>query len=63
MANAICDDGYCEPTLNREDSSEMAFGEKMMITGGFVLIAIALGALLWYESSVGIYIDPAILPS
>jgi hypothetical protein len=63
MTNAVCHDGYCESTLNREDSSKMAFGVKAMIIGGYVLLAVALGALLWYESSIGIYIDPAAFPS
>ena len=48
MANTICHDGYCEPALNRKDSSEMAFGFKAMIIGGYVLFAIALGAFSWY---------------
>lgn len=61
MASTVCHDEYCEPTLTRKDSFEMTLGDKMIVTGGFLLVAIALGALLWYEASIGIYIDPASL--
>ena len=57
MANAICNDEYCESTLNRENDQTTIFGDKTLLIGGYALVAIALGALLWYESSIGIYID------
>lgn len=61
MANAICNDEYCNPTLNREVDQTTIFGDKTLIIGGYALFAIALGALLWYEASIGIYIDSAML--
>ncbi len=63
MTDAVCHDGYCEPTLNREDSSKMTFGVKAMLIGGYVLLAVVIAAVLWYEASIGIYIDPAAFPS
>jgi hypothetical protein len=61
MANAICNDEYCESTLNRESNDTMTFGEKALIICGYTLLAIALGSLLWYEATIGIYPDPAFI--
>jgi hypothetical protein len=62
MANLIGhDDVYCEPTLNKEDSPKMTFGEKTIIVGGYVLLVMALGAFLWYGAFMGYYPDPSIL--
>ncbi len=58
MANAVCHDGYCEPTLNREDSLNTTFGDRAII-GVAVLAALVFSALIWYETSHGIYINPA----
>jgi len=63
MTNAICHDGYCEPILNRENSSKMTFGAKVILIGGSALLAVAIAALSWYVASIGIYIDPAAFPS
>lgn len=48
MANVICSDEYCESTLNKEDNSKLTFVEKATIVSGYVVIAVALGALSWY---------------
>ena len=63
MSNAICHDGFCEPTLNsadsitnRADSTTMTLGAKISIIGGSVLAVVAWAALLWYEVSLGIYL-------
>ncbi len=58
MANAICHDEYCEPTRNNKESYNMDFNNKMMIIGGFLLIAIVIGTSLWYGVSQGVYVDP-----
>ncbi len=61
MANTVCHDGYCEPTLNKENNQTTIFGENTLVIGGYALFAIALGALLWYEASIGIYIDSSLI--
>ena len=57
MANTYCHDGYCEPA-GKETNTELS--DKVVI-GGYVLFVIALAALVLYEASLGIYIDPASL--
>jgi hypothetical protein len=61
MANAICNGEYCESTLNRENAQTTILGNETLLIGGYALLAIALGALLWYEVTIGIYLDPAFL--
>jgi hypothetical protein len=61
MSNAICQEEYCELTLNKESSDRMTFSQKALLVGGYTLFGIAFGALLWYEAFLGIYIDPALL--
>jgi hypothetical protein len=58
MTNTYCHEGYCEPTLNREDSHKLTLGDKALI-GGYVLVAVVVSALVWYGASQGIYVDPA----
>lgn len=61
MANAMCNEGYCDSTSNREVSLEMTVGNKISIIGGGILAVVALTALLWYEVTLGIYINSAFL--
>ncbi len=63
MANTVCHDGYCEPSLNSEVDQTTIFGDKALIIGLYSLLAIAIGAFLWYEASIGIYIDPTAFPT
>lgn len=58
MANAYCHNGYCEPTGKKSTNTEIS--DKVVI-GGYILFVIALAALVLYEASLGIYIDPASL--
>jgi hypothetical protein len=55
MANVICNDEYCEATLNKEDNSKLTFVQKAAIVSGYVVFAIALGAFLSYGVSAGYY--------
>lgn len=61
MAHTLCNDGYCESIQNREASSTMTMASKLSIIGGCSLAVIAWTLLLWYEVTIGIYIDPASL--
>ena len=56
MANMNYQDGSREPT--RKESPNADINDKIII-GGFVLVAMALTAILYYAASIGIYIDPA----
>lgn len=58
MANTYCHDEYCEPTGSESTKKEIS---NKVIIGGYILFVIALGAIMWYEASIGIYIDPASL--
>ena len=58
MANTYCHDRCCESTC--KESPNMGASDKIII-GFYVLIMIAFTAILWYEVSIGIYIDPTYL--
>ncbi|GMB00877.1 hypothetical protein [Pelosinus sp. IPA-1] len=58
MANTYCHNGYCDPTGKESNDTEIS--DKVVI-GGYILFVIALAALVLYEASLGIYIDPASL--
>ncbi len=61
MANTVCHNGYCEPTLNREDSFVTSIGDKVII-GGFAFFVITSLALSIYGVLMGYYPDPSLLP-
>ena len=58
MANTYCHDGYCEPIAKGSPNAEVS---NKVIIGGYVLFTIALAALVWYEASIGIYIDTSLI--
>ncbi|AIF51647.1 hypothetical protein [Pelosinus sp. UFO1] len=58
MANTYCHNGYCEPTGKESTNTEIS--DKVII-GGYILFLIALTAIVWYGSSIGIDLDPASL--
>jgi hypothetical protein len=58
MANTYCHNGYCEPTGKESTNTEIS---KKVLFGGYVLFIIAVAAIVWYGTSMGIYIDPATL--
>ena len=58
MDNAYCHDRCCETTS--KESSNTEFSHKTII-GCYVLFVIALGALVMYGVSIGVYVDTASL--
>jgi hypothetical protein len=57
MANVICHEEYCESTLDRDDSSKMTFGDKAIISGLTLVMAVIIGLSL-YGISLGYYPVP-----
>lgn len=58
MANAYCHDDRCESTL--KESPDMEISNKVIL-GGYALLMIVFTAIVWYEVSIGMYLDPAYL--
>ena len=58
VENVYCHDGCCEDTGKHKPNTES--GNKVII-GGYILFVIVLGALVWYENSIGIYIDVSLI--
>ena len=54
MANTYYHNGYCEPT----DKESNTMVSDIVIIGGYVLSMIAFTAIIWYGTSIGIYVDP-----
>jgi len=69
MANVYCDSEYCEPISKESanvDSSDTVFSDTVfsnivfsntVLFGGIALMLIVFTAIVWYENSIGIYID------
>ncbi|WP_378952567.1 hypothetical protein [Pelosinus sp. sgz500959] len=58
MANIYCHDGRCEST--HEEAPNMEISDRTII-GVYLLMMIVFTAIVWYEVSIGIYIDPTSL--
>ena len=58
MENIYCQDRCAEPIP--KENSTMEISDKTII-GVFTLIMIVFTAILWYEVSIGMYIDPTYL--
>lgn len=55
MENTYCQNGYYEPI--HKESYKVTTSDKIIISG-YIVLLIAITAVVLYQVSIGIYIDP-----
>jgi len=58
MESTYCQDGCCKQTIKEGPRREIS---NKVIISGYALYVVALGALIWYEASIGIFIDASLI--
>lgn len=61
MASAVCRDVYCDSTIKKINSSNMNVADKLLIVGGYAVVMLVFGVLMFYGVSAGYYPDLSIL--
>jgi hypothetical protein len=61
MSNVVCHEGECDSNVTKEKRAVMTIDNKILLIGGYVLFALALGALTWFGASAGYYPDLSVL--